>query len=71
MRHLLHHAKAKGFHTVIGRISDGNPASNRLHESVGFKYVGLLKQVGFKFDRFIDVHIYQIMMADYSDTPVE
>lgn len=58
---LLATARSTGLHTVLARISDGNPASDRLHESCGFVRVGTMRQVGYKFDRWIDVHLYQWM----------
>jgi L-amino acid N-acyltransferase len=49
-------------HTVLARISAGNAASLRLHESYGFKMVGTMKEVGRKFGRFIDVHVMQLVL---------
>lgn len=36
-----------------------NAGSIRLHKAAGFVYVGVLKNVGLKSDRFIDTHILQ------------
>ena len=51
-----------GLHTLIARIADGNPASFRLHESLGFEKVGIMREVGRKFGKLLDVHILQIML---------
>jgi L-amino acid N-acyltransferase YncA len=48
-----------GLHTVIARIADGNDVSIRLHESVGFQYVGVMREVGEKFGKLIDVYMMQ------------
>ena len=48
-----------GNHTVISRISEGNASSIHIHEKLGYKHVGVMKEVGFKFDRFLDVHMMQ------------
>lgn len=48
-----------GLHTLIGRIADGNDASIHLTESAGFKHIGVMKEVGRKFDRLLDVHLVQ------------
>jgi len=53
--------KEAGLHTLIARIAEGNPASIRLHESAGFKSVGVMRQVGRKFGRLLDVSIYQLI----------
>ena len=39
-----------------------NLASIRLHEKVGFLYRGELKEVGFKFGKWVDVCLYQKML---------
>ena len=51
-------------HTVVALIALPNPASVALHESLGFAHVGTLAEVGFKFDRWIDVGHYQWSAAD-------
>ncbi len=47
------------YHVLLARIAEGNPASIRLHESVGFEPVGVMKEVGMKFDRRLDVYLMQ------------
>lgn len=56
---LMESAAAKGFKQAVGFISLPSPASIALHRSLGFEEAGLLHKVGFKFDRHIDVAIYQ------------
>lgn len=51
--------KNPGFHTLIARVAEGSDASIHLNESFGFRHVGVLKEVGRKFGRLLDVHIYQ------------
>jgi L-amino acid N-acyltransferase YncA len=46
-------------HTVIARIAEGNEVSIHLHEAVGFKHIGIMKQVGRKFGRLLDVYMMQ------------
>ncbi|GLX26944.1 MULTISPECIES: GNAT family N-acetyltransferase [Streptomyces] len=46
-------------HTALAGIAMPNQASQRLHERLGFRQVGLLEQVGRKFDRFWDVAWFQ------------
>ncbi len=50
-----------GNHTVISRISSDNLASIRIHEKAGYSTVGTMKEVGFKFGRFLDVVMMQIV----------
>ena len=48
-----------GLHTLISRITQGNEKSIYLHERLGFENVGVLKEVGKKFGKFLDVHMLQ------------
>lgn len=48
-------------HTVIAGISLPNGASERLHENFGFKKVAHFKDVGYKFDQWIDVGYWQLI----------
>jgi phosphinothricin acetyltransferase len=51
--------RARGIHAVIGGIALPNPASVALHERCGLAKVGHMKEVGFKFGRWIDVGYWQ------------
>jgi len=48
-----------GFHTVLARITEGNEVSVGLHEAFGFTLVGVMREVGYKFDRWLDVYLMQ------------
>lgn len=50
-------------HVMIGGIDTGNQASIALHLKLGFKHVGTLPQIGYKFDRWLDLAFYQLMLA--------
>lgn len=58
--HLLDQLKRGGYHAIIGGISLPNEGSIRLHEKLGFQKVGVLKEVGYKFDRWIDVGYWEL-----------
>ena len=49
----------KGVHTVIGGIALPNDASVALHEKFGYQKAAHYREVGFKFDRWIDVGYWQ------------
>ena len=59
MEKIIEEGKKAGVHVILVRITDGNKISTHLHEKFGFKHVGVLKQVGFKFGRYLDVYIMQ------------
>jgi len=52
-----------GFHTMIARTTADNTASIALHESCGFTLVGIEREVGRKFGRWLDVALLQRMLA--------
>ena len=56
---LLERAKNNGIHVILSRVAGENEASKTLHVNFGFELVGILKEVGYKFDRYIDVNFYQ------------
>lgn len=51
--------KLSGLHTVIARIAEGNEISVHVFESAGFEHVGVMKEVGLKFGRRLDVYMLQ------------
>lgn len=46
-------------HVVIGGIAQPNEASIALHEKFGFEKVAHFKEVGYKFDKWIDVAYWE------------
>ena len=60
---LLHHARSRGFHAIIAAVDAGNEASLRLHARFGFVRVGLFREVGHKFGRWLDVAYLQHFVA--------
>jgi L-amino acid N-acyltransferase len=59
---LLRVAAASGFHAVFGRISASSEASIALHRSCGFELVGIEREVGRKFNRWLDVALMQALL---------
>ena len=52
-----------GFHSMIARVGGGNAASIALHEACGFEMVGVEKEIGRKFNRWLDVAVLQLMLG--------
>lgn len=60
MKELLPRAKAAGVKEVVAVIADrGAEASLRLHERFGFKQIGHMGKVGFKFGRWLGTYLLQ------------
>jgi L-amino acid N-acyltransferase len=48
-------ARAQGLHTMVAAIDADNTGSIALHRKLGFEETGVLRQVGYKFDRWLDL----------------
>ena len=55
-------AKAQKLHTMIGVIDSENHNSIVFHEQFGFKIVGVIKESGYKFDRWLDSVFMQLIL---------
>ena len=55
-------AKRQDFHTLIGGIDSGNAASIALHRRLGFEQCAHIRQAGFKFNRWLDLQFYQLLL---------
>lgn len=64
LRALIDRAVAAGLHTMIAGIDGENLGSMRLHEKLGFTRAAHLKQVGRKFERWLDLMFYQRMLTE-------
>jgi phosphinothricin acetyltransferase len=63
LQRLIPACREWGCRQLIAVIGDSaNIASIRLHEKLGFKHVGVLRAVGFKFDRWVDSVLMQISL---------
>jgi len=62
LEELMKLATQHGFHTVLARIVGGHEASIALHEAVGFDIVGTEREVGRKFNRWLDVVVMQRLL---------
>jgi phosphinothricin acetyltransferase len=56
---LLQRVDADGIHVCLAVIALPNPSSEALHAAVGFEHVGTLREVGRKFDRWVDTAWWQ------------
>lgn len=59
---LINTSKQQGFHTMIGCIDADNKGSIDFHKKFGFTDAGTVKQVGFKFDRWLDMQFMQLIL---------
>lgn len=64
---LIEAAREKGYHAIIAGIDAEMEVSVRLHAAFGFEKVGHVKEVGYKFDRWLDV-IFMELLLDGGDS---
>lgn len=62
MEALITQAKDKGYHTMIAGIDAENDVSYHFHKKFGFKEVGRLNEVGYKFNRWLDLIYMQLYL---------
>lgn len=55
-------ARSHGFHSMVARISAEQEPSLGLHKVCGFELVGVEREIGRKFGRFVDVAIVQLVL---------
>jgi phosphinothricin acetyltransferase len=68
---LLAVLRQQGFRSVFAEIVLPNPGSARLHESIGFRHIGVHKDVGFKLGSWHDIGYWRLGLADGASPPSE
>ena len=62
LQEIIRKAQEQNFHSLIGVIDADNTVSIKLHENEGFVHVGVLKESGYKFGRWLDAAFYQLRL---------
>ena len=62
MTALIDRARGDGVHVMVGVLDADNAASVAFHERLGFEQVGRLREVGRKFDRWLDAVLVQLVL---------
>ena len=60
-RSMLDRGPNVGLHTVLVRIESGNEVSLHIMVKLGFKNIGVMREVGYKFGRRLDVTLMQLI----------
>lgn len=53
-----------GLHNILARITSDNESSMHIHYMFGYELVGTMKEVGYKFNQYHDVHMLQKLLGN-------
>jgi len=67
LQEVISAAQKQDYHVLVGVIDTANSVSIRLHESLGFTTCGTIRQAGFKFNRWLDIVFYQLILKTPSE----
>ena len=62
MEQLIKDCRERSYHTLVACITIPNEPSVKLHEKLGFKQVSHFHEVGRKFDKWLDVADYELIL---------
>jgi phosphinothricin acetyltransferase len=62
LSHLIETARSNGYHCMVGCIDARNDSSIAFHKKFGFTEAGILKEVAYKFDRWLDLAFMQLIL---------
>jgi len=65
-KELIKQLKEMNFNAIIGGISLPNDPCIRLHEKFGFEKIAHFKKVGYKFEKWVDVAYWQLILQEDS-----
>ena len=60
---LIARARAHGHHSILARVTSRNTASIRLHQTLGFRVVGVEREVAWKLGAWLDVTVLQLPLG--------
>ena len=61
-KELIERSRQIGVHSLIGGVSVPNEGSKKLHLEFGFELLGTFKEVGQKFNKYVSVEFWQLML---------
>jgi phosphinothricin acetyltransferase len=70
LRELIVQCEQRGFRQMVGVVGNSaNTGSLRVHEALGFRQVGTLGCVGYKFGQWVDTVLMQRALGEGASTP--
>ncbi len=62
LQDIIDNAISQDYHCLVAGIDSTNEASIQLHKNFGFEFCGRMKQVGYKFFKWLDLEFYQLIL---------
>jgi len=62
LQEIIKNAIAQDYHCLIAGIDSTNETSIKLHKAFGFEFSGKIRQVGYKFSKWLDLEFYQLIL---------
>jgi phosphinothricin acetyltransferase len=62
LQRIVEEAESQNYHVLVGGIDSENAASIALHRALGFQHAGTIRQAGFKFGKWLDLALYQLIL---------
>jgi phosphinothricin acetyltransferase len=71
MSELIKRATTEGYHTMIAGVDASNNGSYEFHKKLGFIEIGTFKEIGYKFNKWLDLIFMQLILGegDQDTTP--
>ena len=71
MSELIKRATTEGYHTMIAGVDASNNSSYEFHKRFGFIEIGTFKEIGYKFNKWLDLIFMQLILGegDQDTTP--
>lgn len=70
LREIIKQAEQQDLHVLVGVIDTSNLVSIKLHENEGFILTGIMKEVGYKFGKWLDAAFYELILKT-PEKPIE
>ena len=67
LHEIIKEAEEQNYHVLVGVIDASNEISIKLHEQEGFVLTGIIKEVGYKFGKWLDAAFYQLTLKTPSE----
>lgn len=64
LQELIHQATQREIHTMVAGIDADNKLSLDLHQKLGFEKIGQMKEVGYKFGKWLDLVFMQRILQN-------